>query len=89
MSQPELSVSLIVRDLAWKHEIFLHGPDCFHLGTAIKEKCEELITTDSKDIIAAAAKILPLGVRVIEAGASKYLPATAPQMALEFPASER
>lgn len=87
LSVPDIKVTTIARDLCWDHDIWLKGTDAFHLATALKDKCEEFITTDGKDFIDEAAKIAKLGINVIPASKSRFLPASSGQTAIDLSAT--
>jgi predicted nucleic acid-binding protein len=63
--QPSVFICEDARDLTWKYDIAsLRGADAIHIASAKDRGCAELLTTDGR-LIAHAADIAKIGVRVI------------------------
>lgn len=69
------SIAEVARDLEWDHGINLKGADAIHIATALKTGCKEFFTTDEhRGPLKNAAKILPLGLKVICPSKSLLVP---------------
>ena len=66
---PDEFVLEYARDLNWEHDIRLNPFDSIHIATALLEKCDEFITTDTDSIDRQGniQKLQNMGLRVIEA----------------------
>jgi hypothetical protein len=78
--QPTPFIAADGRDLRWKHGITLSGADYLHVASGLAVKCTEFLTTDGssgkpKSIIANAAKLQTLGLRVALPSKTAVLPA--------------
>ncbi|MGA7711859.1 MAG: PIN domain-containing protein [Rhizomicrobium sp.] len=78
----------IVQDMRWEHGLVLGGPDCLHVAAALEVGCVEFITTDERLQKAkfrdASPKITALGMRLIKASNTEWLPPEYRQGKWEF-----
>jgi len=62
------------RNLRWNHKLAFRGADAMHVASALEMGCSEFITADDK-IISRAAELSCLGLRVVRARDTSFLPA--------------
>lgn len=72
--QDTVLVAESARNLRWNHKLAFRGADAMHVASALEMGCSEFITTDEK-ILSRAAELAGLGLRVIRAHQTSYLPA--------------
>lgn len=73
---PERRILHDARNLRWEYEINLDPYDSLHIASALKMKCKEFITTDSKSMDRGDnfIKLENLGLKIIESPDTKLLP---------------
>jgi hypothetical protein len=71
--QPTPFIGEDARNLRWKNGIKLGGADGLHVASGLVKKCQEFLTTD-KQILAHAAQIGALGMRVCTPSQTVLLP---------------
>ena len=71
--QPTPFIAAAARDLRWNHDIALRGADYLHVASALAIGATELLTTDA-GMLAQAAKISALGLRVVAPQLTVVLP---------------
>lgn len=62
------------RNLRWIHNIALDGADAAHVASALEMGCVEFVTTDGR-ILRRADELAAIGLRVVSAVNTGYLPA--------------
>ena len=72
--QDTVLVAERARDLRWVHNIALDGADAVHVASALEMGCVEFITSDGR-ILGRAQELAALGLRVVSALDTGYLPA--------------
>ncbi len=72
--QPTPFIATDGRDLRWRDEIMLRGPDYLHVASGLAVNCAEFLTTDEK-ILSQASKIKQRRMRVVTPGNTSLLPA--------------
>lgn len=80
-------IATAARDMIVEGSLTLKPPDAIHMATAIEMGCKEFITTDLKGPIKNHSKILKLGVSVIRAHKTRYLPSKFRQMEISASSS--
>ena len=71
---PTTSIMEKVRDLWWRHEIFLKPMDAIHVATAMDRRCKEILTRDG-DIYKNRERLAQLRLTVIYPSNTALLPA--------------
>lgn len=78
-------IAIEARDLRWKHNINLKGPDGMHAASALSRNCEEFITTNGRfgRLHAHDSAFNQLGLKIIHARDTKMLPSKYRQLGFD------